>query len=85
MIQNYNDRIILAAERRALVPYSDMHIWRLEKSNKFPKRIKLGPHRVGWSLQEVNDWIDVKKAERDLGVCQSNRVVTTPLPKETEL
>jgi prophage regulatory protein len=58
------DRIIMAAERRLLVPYSDMHIYRMEKAGKFPQRIKLGPNRVGWSLQEVTDWIDARKAER---------------------
>ena len=47
------DRIITAPERRLLVPYSDMHIWRLEKAGIFPRRIRLGPNRVGWSLREV--------------------------------
>ena len=42
------DRIIMAKERRQLVPYSDMHIWRLEKTGAFPQRIKLSPNgRVG--------------------------------------
>ena len=45
------DRIILAPERRQLVPYCDQQIWRKEKDGTFPKRIKLGPHRVGWSLR----------------------------------
>jgi prophage regulatory protein len=46
------------------VPYSDMHIWRLEKSGRFPKRIRLGPNRVGWSAREVAAWIEARKAER---------------------
>ncbi len=58
------DRIILAPERRQLVPYSDMHIWRMEKAGRFPRRIRLGPNRVGWSLREVVGWIDERKAER---------------------
>ncbi len=58
------DRIILAPERRQLVPYSDMNIWRMEKDGRFPRRIKLGPNRVGWSLKEVLDWIAARKAER---------------------
>ena len=60
------DRIIDAKERRELVPYSDMHIWRLEKSGIFPRRIQLGPNRVGWSQQEVIDWIEARKAEREV-------------------
>jgi prophage regulatory protein len=57
-------RIITAAERRQMVPYSDMHVWRLEKAGKFPKRIKLGANRVGWLLSEFEDWIARKVAER---------------------
>ena len=60
------DRIISASERRELVPYSDMHIWRLEQEEppKFPRRIPLGAHRVGWSLREVQEWIEARKAGR---------------------
>lgn len=62
---NLPDRIINAAERRRLVPYTDVHIWRLEKARKFPKRIRLGANRVGWSLNEVIDWVEARKAERE--------------------
>jgi prophage regulatory protein len=41
-----------------------MHIWRLEKAGQFPKRIKLGSHRVGWSERELYNWIEQRKAER---------------------
>jgi prophage regulatory protein len=58
------DRIITAPERRQIVPYSDMHIWRLEHQGSFPKRIKLGPNRVGWSLNEIIGWINARKEER---------------------
>lgn len=63
-MENTSDRIIMASERRALVPYSDMHIWRLEKAGKFPRRIHLGPNRVCWSEREILDWIEDRKAER---------------------
>lgn len=59
------DRIIDAAERRKIVPFSDAHISRLEKSGKFPRRIKLGEHRVGWSLHEVTSWIEERKNQRE--------------------
>ena len=64
MDTNTQDRIIRAPERRQLVPYSDMHIWRMEKAGTFPKRIQLGPNSVGWSLCEVIEWIDARKSER---------------------
>lgn len=60
-----SDRIISAKERRTLIPYSDMHIWRLENAGQFPKRIRLGANRVGWSLHELQAWIEARKAERD--------------------
>ncbi len=60
------DRIIDARERRQLVPYSNMHIWRLEKIGAFPKRIRLGANRVGWSLREIQGWIAARKAERKI-------------------
>lgn len=62
-IQNH-DRIITAKERREMIPYSDMHIWRMENDGKFPKRLHLGPKRIGWSYNEVHQWIDDRKAER---------------------
>ncbi len=64
-IPNLPDRLIDAKERRLLVPYSDMHIWRLEREGKFPKRIKIGANRVAWRLSEVLAWIDEKADARD--------------------
>jgi prophage regulatory protein len=58
------DRIITAPERRRIVPYSEMQIWRLEREGKFPRRIRLGANRVGWSLNEIMDWINVCKGAR---------------------
>ena len=61
----FPDRIITSKERRELVPYSDMHIWRMERAGRFPRRVHLGANRVGWSLAEIQEWIESKKAERD--------------------
>lgn len=58
------DRIVSAKERRILIPYSDMHVWRLEQAGQFPKRVRLGPNRVGWSERELQQWITARKAER---------------------
>ena len=60
-----DDRLIDQHERKRLVPYSNMHISRLEKAGKFPKRIRLGNGRVAWSLREIQDWIAARKVERD--------------------
>jgi prophage regulatory protein len=42
------------------IPYSRMHIDRLEKAGKFPKRVHLGPMTVAW----VEDEIDALAAEK---------------------
>jgi len=59
-----NDRILTSKERREMVPYSDMQIWRMERNGTFPKRIQLGPKRVGWSQNEIMDRMEERKAER---------------------
>lgn len=61
-----SNRVINAAERRLIIPFSDMHIWRLEQSGQFPQRIKIGQHRVGWALDEVIAWIEDRKSRRGL-------------------
>jgi len=39
------------------IPYSRMHIRRLELKGQFPKRVRLGECRVAWLTQEVERWI----------------------------
>jgi prophage regulatory protein len=50
-------RILSKKELRALVLYSPAHVDRLEKAGLFPKRVRLGPGRVGWIEDEVLDWL----------------------------
>lgn len=68
-----SDRIIDKHELNKLVPYSQVHIHRLEKKGEFPNRITLGPNRVGWSLIEVQDWIESKKRMRDEEIRNSDK------------
>lgn len=51
-------RIITKKELRELVPYTPQHIHRLEKAGRFPKRLQLGPNRVGWRLTDIEAWIN---------------------------
>ncbi len=46
-------RILSEKALRELVLYSPAHVDRLEKSGRFPKRVRLGPCRVGWVESEV--------------------------------
>ena len=61
------DRIVDAKERRKIIPYSDVHVGRLERDGRFPKRIHLGPHRVGWRLSALMNWIEAREREGNLG------------------
>ena len=46
------------------VPYSRVQIWRMEKANKFPKRIVLGPNSCAWLRHEIDAWITERAAQR---------------------
>lgn len=50
-------RILSKRQLKELVLYSPQHIARLEKAGEFPKRVQLGPNRVGWVEEEVLDWL----------------------------
>ncbi|MEM7291325.1 MAG: AlpA family phage regulatory protein [Pseudomonadota bacterium] len=58
-------RILSKRQVKELVLYSPQHIARLEKAGQFPKRVPLGPNRVGWVEWEVLEWLDVRLAQRE--------------------
>jgi prophage regulatory protein len=47
------------------ITYSKPHLWRLEKANKFPKRVPIGAGRYGYVEEEIDAYIAQKIAERD--------------------
>ena len=57
-------RIITQKELASRVPYSSVQIWRLEKAGTFPRRIQLGPNRIGWVEAEVEAWLRKRLDER---------------------
>jgi prophage regulatory protein len=59
------ERSLRLTEVQQLVPYSKMHIDRLEKDGRFPKRIRLGAGRVVWLQSEVMTWLQSKRAEAE--------------------
>ncbi len=58
-------RILSKRQLKELVLYSPQHIARLEKAGQFPKRIQLGPNRVGWLEVEVLDWLQIRLDARE--------------------
>ena len=59
-------RILSKRQVKELVLYSPQLIACLEKAGLFPKRVKLGPNRVGWVECEVLEWLEVRLAQREL-------------------
>jgi prophage regulatory protein len=55
------ERIIGSIELHELVPADPSTIWRWEQRGLFPKRIKIGPRKIGWRLSAVEQWL----ADRD--------------------
>ena len=46
------------------IPFSRMHIDRLEKAGNFPRRFKIGVNSVCWSEKEIDEWLEQRAAER---------------------
>ena len=76
-------KFIVLPQVQEIVPYSASHIWRLERSGEFPKRIRLGGNRVAWLQSEVESWIEGKIAARTDRTPKVNLGSTNPrhLPK----
>jgi prophage regulatory protein len=59
-------RILSKQQLREAVLYSPQHVARLEAAGQFPKRVQLGPNRVGWVEEEVLDWLQQRINRRDI-------------------
>ncbi len=47
------------------VPWSRMHLDRLEKVGKFPQRVRLSASTVAWVETEIDAFLATKVAERN--------------------
>jgi prophage regulatory protein len=47
------------------VPWSRMHIDRLEKAGRFPRRVRLGDRTVGWIESEIDALMAERIAQRE--------------------
>ena len=64
-----NGRVIRKPELFSKIGLSDATIWRMEKSGRFPRRIKLGGNSVGWFVNEIDDWLAKKATDRHCAHC----------------
>lgn len=59
-------RVLLSRRQvREMTTLSSTQTDRLEKDEKFPKRVKLGQSRVAWVESEVMEWVQKRIDERD--------------------
>jgi prophage regulatory protein len=64
-MENIEMRILSKRQLKELVLYSPQHVTRLEKSGAFPKRVTLGPNRVGWVEAEILNWLQDRLDRRE--------------------
>jgi prophage regulatory protein len=58
------------ALRERGIPWSRIHIGRLEAAGKFPLHIDLGENSIAWFEDEIDDHLEKKAAERDAKVAE---------------
>lgn len=51
------DRFLREIELLKIVNLSRSTVWRLEKAGLFPKRKRIGVRAVGWSREEIQQWL----------------------------
>ncbi len=61
---NAKKPLINGHELKIYIPYSPQQLRRLEAAGKFPRRVRLGPNRVGWVRQEIELWLAARLEER---------------------
>lgn len=59
--------IIRKADLKREVGLSPTTVWRLERAGKFPRRIKISEHVVGWLRRDIEAWLEERAAESGAG------------------
>jgi len=54
------------ALRQRGIPWSRVHIARLEAAGKFPLHINLGDNSIAWFEDEIDDFLEAKAAARTI-------------------
>lgn len=57
-----NGRLLTRSLLRAMVPVSDMTIWRWERAGKFPRHLAIYGRNY-WLLSEVEAWVFSQKRD----------------------
>ena len=67
------------ALRERGIPWSRIHIKRLEAAGKFPLHIDIGENSVAWFEDEIDDHLEVKAAERDAKAAERAAKASPPI------
>ena len=59
------NKVIKLNEVKHLTTLSSASIYRQIKDNSFPKQIKLGERSSAWFYEEIIQWLEDKRIERD--------------------
>jgi len=59
------NKVIKISEVKELTTLSNASIYRLIKLGEFPKQLKLAERSSGWLLEEINNWLESKRINRD--------------------
>ena len=59
------NKVIKLNEVKHLTTLSTASIYRQIKDNSFPKQIKLGERSSAWFYEEIIEWLEDKRIERD--------------------
>ena len=55
------DRLLPWPALAEIIPYTRMHVCRLEARGQFPRRVQVGANRVAWRESEIQAWIDARE------------------------
>ena len=59
------NKVIKLNEVKHLTTLSTASIYRKIKDNSFPRQIKLGERSSAWFYEEIMQWLEEKRIERD--------------------
>ena len=59
------NKVIKLSEVKQITTLSTASIYRQIKDKSFPKQIKLGERSSAWFLEEIIQWLEDKRIERD--------------------
>jgi prophage regulatory protein len=49
------------------IPYTRVHLARLERAGRFPIRIRLSENVIAWKRDEVESWLQARIQARNVG------------------